>query len=88
MSKSGKNINFEKSLTELDTLVAQMESGELSLEQSLQSYEKGVKLVQLCQTALAQAEQKVKILTEKAGLEEMADFDHEDEDAEEFEDDD
>ena len=74
MAKASKNIDFEKSLTQLDQLVAQMETGGLSLEQSLQAYEKGVKLVRECQQALAQAEQKVKILTEKAGLTELTDF--------------
>ncbi len=47
---SSKTPNFEKSLAELETLVESMESGELSLEDSLAAFEKGVKLTRDCQT--------------------------------------
>ena len=69
-------FNFEKSLAELETLVDQMEAGELSLEDSLKQFERGVTLTKACHKALSDAEQKVKILMgENADL---RDFDPED----------
>jgi len=58
-------INFEKTFTELEKLVNQMEKGDLSLEESLKCFERGMKLTKDCQEALSEAEQKVKILLEK-----------------------
>lgn len=57
-----KNPNFENALEELEEIVENMESGELSLEDSLKAFEKGIKLTRDCQEALNQAEQRVKIL--------------------------
>lgn len=71
MSKKREGIDFEKSIAELEALVERMESGELSLEQSLKDFERGVALTRSCQKALAEAEQKVKILlgrNDKASL--------------------
>tara|TARA_B100002019_G_scaffold190631_1_gene164844 strand:+ start:60 stop:308 length:249 start_codon:yes stop_codon:yes gene_type:complete len=65
---SKKKINFEESLAELESIVDSLEAGELSLEESLKSFEKGITLTRNCQTALSEAEQKVKILTEKNGV--------------------
>lgn len=62
-----KAPDFEQSLAELQTLVARLESGELSLEDSLGAFEQGIRLTRECQGALAQAEQKVQILLEKDG---------------------
>ncbi|SMF01155.1 Exodeoxyribonuclease VII small subunit [Alteromonadaceae bacterium Bs31] len=62
---AAKNPNFEKSLQELEQLVAQLESGELSLEDSLKTFEKGIKLTRSCQTALQEAEQKVELLLQQ-----------------------
>ncbi len=59
--------NFEQSLTELQAIVERMESGQLSLEESLANFEKGISLTRECQTALIEAEQKVKMLIEKNG---------------------
>jgi exodeoxyribonuclease VII small subunit len=56
---------FEDALAELEALVERMESGELSLEESLGSFERGIALTRACQQALQQAEQKVEILTRK-----------------------
>ena len=56
---------LETSLDSLETLVERMESGELTLEDSLQAFEQGVKLTRECQQALSQAEQKVRILLEQ-----------------------
>ncbi len=56
---------LEKSLEELEALVTRLESGDLSLEQALKEFERGVKLTRKCQTALQEAEQKVEILLRK-----------------------
>ncbi len=68
---------FEDSLTELEQLVEQMEQGELSLEESLKSFERGVKLTSTCQKALQEAEQKVQILVEKNGQQTLEPFNDE-----------
>ncbi len=67
MPRKKTGFDFEKSLAELETIVEKMESGELTLEESLQQFEKGVALTRACQQALDAAEQKVKILMEKDG---------------------
>ncbi len=53
---------FEESLDELEQLVAKMEGGELSLDESLRSFERGIALYRSCQSALEQAEARVKLL--------------------------
>ena len=55
---------FENSLDELEQLVEKMEQGEMSLEDSLAAYERGVGLYRRCQTALEQAELRVRLLTD------------------------
>jgi exodeoxyribonuclease VII small subunit len=55
-------MDFEKKLTRLEEIVAKMESGDLTLEDSLKQFEEGVKLSRECNTQLSQAEQKVKTL--------------------------
>lgn len=55
--------DFEQALAELESLVERMEQGELSLEASLQEFERGIALARQCQQALQQAEQKVRMLT-------------------------
>lgn len=60
--------NFETSLKELETIVAQMESGQLPLEQSLQAYQRGSELLQFCQKSLADIEQQVRLLNENNTL--------------------
>tara|TARA_B100000795_G_C22575295_1_gene351640 strand:+ start:138 stop:383 length:246 start_codon:yes stop_codon:yes gene_type:complete len=59
-------FNFEASLAELESLVQQMEQGDLTLEDSLAAFERGIALTRGCQTALAQAEQKVNVLMQDA----------------------
>lgn len=54
--------SFEDSLSELEALVDSMENGELSLEESLAAFERGIALTRNCQQALQAAEQKVEIL--------------------------
>lgn len=53
---------FEKSVEQLDAIVERMESGELSLDESLKLFEKGVKLTRECQNTLAEAEAKIEKL--------------------------
>jgi exodeoxyribonuclease VII small subunit len=59
-----KGLSFEKSLSELESIVNQLEKGDLSLEDSLKQFEKGVGLARRCQDVLSQAEQKVEMLTQ------------------------
>ena len=54
---------FEDALTELESLVDTLEQGELTLEQSLAAFERGVKLTNSCRKSLDAAEQRVRILT-------------------------
>jgi len=61
------SANFEKSLSELEQLVEDMEQGDLSLEDALKHFEKGISLASNCQSALSSAEQKVALLIEKNG---------------------
>lgn len=63
MPKKKQPYDFEKTLQTLDNLIETMEQGDLSLEESLASFEQGIKLTRECQTMLNQAEQKVQLLT-------------------------
>jgi len=54
--------SFEQSLAELETIVQSLEQGELSLDESMRLFERGLSLSKLSQEKLQQAEQKVKIL--------------------------
>lgn len=56
--------DFERSLDELESLVQRMERGEMTLEESLQAYERGMLLYRSCQGALEQAELRVKLLSD------------------------
>jgi len=60
-------LTFEQAFGQLEEVVQQLESGELSLEQSLALFEKGVRLAKLCEGKLDQAEQKVSQLTGVGG---------------------
>lgn len=76
--KTPQEPDFEAALQELETLVEKMEQGELSLEDSLQHFERGVTLSRTCQQALKAAEQKVEVLMQKNAREEITPFDSED----------
>lgn len=62
--KNTNSINFEQTLNELETLVQHLETGELSLENALAEFERGVTMARQGQLALQQAEQRVRILLE------------------------
>ena len=75
MARSKKKIDFEKNLGALEDIVHTLEDGELSLEASLNAFEKGVLLTRECQTALTEAEQRVQMLVQKKdGETELLDF--------------
>ena len=74
MPKKSNPINFEKTLAELEQLVQTMEKGDLSLEDSLKHFERGIVLTKSCQQALSEAEQKVSILLNKNGKAELESF--------------
>lgn len=60
--KSKHKVGFEQALTDLENLVEQLESGELSLDQSLKQFKRGVELTRHCQGILEQAQQTVEQL--------------------------
>jgi len=72
--KKLENLTFEESLNELNTIVQNLEQGELSLEESMTLFERGLSLSQISQTKLQAAEQKVKILLEKNGEQQLSTF--------------
>lgn len=81
MAETKDNLrDFEKSLQHLEKIVSQMESGELGLEESLEQFEKGIKLAKNCQDKLANAELRVEQLIEKNGLQQTVPFEDLDED--------
>jgi exodeoxyribonuclease VII small subunit len=66
-NKAPNNLSFETTLNQLETIIEKMETGQLSLEESLKNFEEGIALTRNCQQALKEAEQKVQILIEKNG---------------------
>jgi len=77
---SAKKFNLEKSLADLEQLVEELESGDLPLEKAMQKFEEGIKLTRGCQSALKDAEQKVEILLQSAGEDDLESFLGDDED--------
>jgi exodeoxyribonuclease VII small subunit len=77
MARKKATADFEHSLADLQALVERLENGELSLEESLSSFEQGIRLTRDCQAALVQAEQKVQMLLERDGELEQVAFDPE-----------
>ncbi len=69
--KSAKSMSFEASLAELEKVVADMESGNLPLEESLAAYQRGMALLNACRSRLDDAQQKVRIL-EEGGLKDLS----------------
>jgi exodeoxyribonuclease VII small subunit len=59
--------DFERSLSELESLVERLERGDLPLEEALRTFERGVELTRHCQTSLRAAQQKVEILLRRSG---------------------
>ena len=74
-AQSAPAPDFERALAELERLVERLESGDLPLEEALQTFERGVALTRHCQSALKAAQQKVEILLKRnaeAGVEPFA----------------
>lgn len=65
--KIPKSLGFEDAMSELETLVTELESGEQSLEESLAQFERGISLTRHCQQSLKNAEQKVQVLMNVPG---------------------
>jgi len=74
-----KQFDLEKSLGKLESIVTALESGDLTLEQSMKQFEEGVGLTRSCQEALAQAEQKIQLLVQNANESELVDYDPDEE---------
>ena len=64
-----ENINLEKLIAELESIINKMESDDLNVEDSLKSYEKGISLIKNAQNKLKKIEQKVEILSKEGNLE-------------------
>lgn len=67
MKNLDQELPFEKSLEKLEGLVKKLESGELSLEDSVKAFEEGVQMASHCSKKLDEAEKKVEILLQKDG---------------------
>ena len=76
--KKEAGFDFESALEQLEELVTSMEEGDISLEESLKAFEKGIKLTRECQAALKNAEQKVQVLINENGDTEELEFEDED----------
>ena len=63
MSDTDKSMNFEKKLKDLEALVAKLETGDLSLEESLKAYETGIALTSECQSLLEKAQLRIEMAT-------------------------
>ncbi|MGD2073359.1 MAG: exodeoxyribonuclease VII small subunit [Gammaproteobacteria bacterium] len=74
-----KPTDFEAALAELEALVEKMEQGDLTLDESLKQFERGVQLTRSCQQALQDAEQKVQVLLEKGEQQALEPFESDDE---------
>lgn len=74
MARKKNTHPLEDALAELEQLVNKMEQGDISLEESLAYFERGVSLTRACQKALQDAEQKVSILLSKNGQQNLEPF--------------
>ena len=73
-SKKIENLSFEQSLTELENIVQTLEQGDVSLEQAMSLFERGLNLSQSNQTKLKDAEQKIQILMNNNGQQSLEEF--------------
>jgi len=78
MGRTKKEASFEKDLEQLEAIVAALEAGGLSLDESLKKFEEGIRLARACEKALSEAEKRIEILTRNtAGELEAKPFDEE-----------
>lgn len=73
-----KEHSFEETVRELEQVVRRLESGELSLDDSLKAFEQGVQLARSCEEKLTQAKSKVEVLVKQAGEYKLQAFSTED----------
>jgi exodeoxyribonuclease VII small subunit len=71
---AAEKFNFNKGLVKLEGIISKMESGDLSLEESLKYFEEGVKIHRQCHNALADAEQRISVLNESDNYNEEKSF--------------
>ena len=67
MAKKDKQIQFEEAFKRLDDIVTKLESGDLSLEESMTLFEEGITLTETCKSRLEVAEQKIQLLLKDSG---------------------
>lgn len=65
--KSAKPESFEKNIERLDAIVRQLEDADLPLEKALEIYEEGMKLSEVCQKQLQEAEGRIQVLMKRVG---------------------
>jgi len=71
MASGKEKDNFEDSLNNLETIVSKLEKGELSLDKSIEMFEKGISMYNECKDFLSTAENKIMVLTESLKEEEL-----------------
>jgi exodeoxyribonuclease VII small subunit len=72
VASNKKGLDFEAALSELESIVSSMESGKITLDESLKRYERGIELLRSCNEMLSAAEQRIAIL-DSSGLHEFKD---------------
>jgi exodeoxyribonuclease VII small subunit len=65
--KNEQELSFESALSRLETIVRQLESGELPLDEAISQFQEGMMLAKICRDRLDQAEQKIEMLVAEAG---------------------
>lgn len=74
MSSNTENKNFEDSLLELEDIVEKLENGQISLQESMEMFERGIKLAGICNHILQESEQRIEQLIERNGEIETCDL--------------
>ena len=74
MGDEKKEVEFETALKKLETIVENLEAGDMSLEQALKQYEEGVRMADICSKRLTEAEKKVEVLMKSGGKLKTAPF--------------
>lgn len=67
MAEQKKEVEFEQALKKLESIVENLESGEMTLEAALKQYEEGVRMADICSKRLSEAEKKVEVLMKASG---------------------
>ena len=77
VAKKPENLSFEDSLSELEKIVTDLEHGDVSLDDALKQFERGIKLVRNSQNKLENAQQKVAVLMQEEGVDTLKPYDTE-----------